>query len=345
MDSLTQAVLGASIQGALLGKWQKRKALIYGAALATLPDLDVFIRHADPVTAMTHHRGFSHSLLVLTAFSLVLAWLIRRWKPHAGYGAFRLWLTLWLVLVTHPLLDAFTSYGTQLWWPFMPTPTSWSTIFIIDPLYTLPLLLPVLAALVAGVRDGTRRALAIGLAVSTTYLGFTVVAKTIIEQRAQETLRAHGITPVQVFSAAGPLNTILWRVVVKDDTGNYHEALAGLFDRQPPHFIELPLNLQLREALDGSPQHERLRWFTGDWVRYDQIGDHLVVTDLRMGLPGYHFFRFAMAERNDGSWHVIVPRAWGSRQNRTEPLEVLLRRSLDEETPIPLAEWAQKMRE
>src|SRR5690606_17311955 len=121
-DSITQAVLGAGIQGALLGKWQGRKALLYGAALGTLPDLDVVIRYTDPVSAMTYHRGFSHSLLVLTAVSFLLAWLIRKFKPDAGYSAKRLWLTLWLILITHTLLDAFTSYGTQLWWPFMPTP-------------------------------------------------------------------------------------------------------------------------------------------------------------------------------------------------------------------------------
>ncbi len=67
MDSLTQALLGASVQGALLGRWQGRKALLYGAALGTLPDLDVLIDYGDPVAEMTYHRGFSHSLLVLGA--------------------------------------------------------------------------------------------------------------------------------------------------------------------------------------------------------------------------------------------------------------------------------------
>lgn len=126
MDSITQAVLGASIQGALLGRWQGRKALLYGAMLATVPDLDVVMEYGDAVANMTYHRGFSHSLFVLSGFALLLTWLARRFRPHPGYSANRLLLTLWLVLITHPLLDAFTSYGTQLFWPLMPTPTAWS---------------------------------------------------------------------------------------------------------------------------------------------------------------------------------------------------------------------------
>lgn len=109
MDSITQAVLGASIQGALLGRWQGRRALLYGAMLGTLPDLDVIIDYGDAVADMTYHRGFSHSLFVLSALALALTLLIRKLRPDPGYSARRLFLTLWLVLITHPLLDAFTS--------------------------------------------------------------------------------------------------------------------------------------------------------------------------------------------------------------------------------------------
>ncbi len=156
MDSITQAVLGATLQAALLGRWQGRKALLYGAALATLPDLDVVIDYGDAVAGMTYHRSFSHSLLVLTGLALALT-LLLRWRPHPGYSAGRLFVTLWLVLATHPLLDAFTSYGTQLFWPFTPTPTARSTVFIIDPLYTAPLLVAVIGGLLHGLRDKSPR--------------------------------------------------------------------------------------------------------------------------------------------------------------------------------------------
>src|SRR5690606_30549136 len=104
MDSLTQAVLGAGIQGAMLGRFHGRKALVAGALLATLPDLDVLIDYGDPVSGMINHRGFSHSVFVLTAVSLLITWLVRRWRPSPDYGTGRLFLSIWLVLITHPLL-------------------------------------------------------------------------------------------------------------------------------------------------------------------------------------------------------------------------------------------------
>ncbi|PTN42534.1 hydrolase, partial [Achromobacter xylosoxidans] len=160
MDSVTQAVLGAGIQGALLGRVQGRRALIYGAALATVPDLDVLMRYPDPVSLMTYHRGFSHSVFVLTGLAVFLTWLIRKYWPQAPYSGRRLFLTLWLVLVTHPVLDSFTVYGTQLFWPLALIPESWAAVFIIDPVYTVPLLLAVLFAIGFGMTLTARRLLA-----------------------------------------------------------------------------------------------------------------------------------------------------------------------------------------
>ncbi|MGE4477106.1 MAG: metal-dependent hydrolase, partial [Stutzerimonas sp.] len=82
MDSITQALLGATVHTAVLGRWQGRKALLFGAALGTLPDLDVVIDYGDAVANMTYHRGFSHSLFVLSGLALLLAWLVRRLRPH-----------------------------------------------------------------------------------------------------------------------------------------------------------------------------------------------------------------------------------------------------------------------
>lgn len=193
MDSVTQAVLGAGIQGALLGRVQGRRALIYGAALATVPDLDVLMRYPDPVSLMTYHRGFSHSIFVLTGLALLLTWLIRRYWPQAPYSGRRLFLTLWLVLVTHPLLDAFTVYGTQLFWPLASIPESWSAIFIIDPVYTVPLLLAAVYAVIAGMTRGARRFLAGALIFSTAYLGFGLVGRIAAEQRVRDAMQAQGI--------------------------------------------------------------------------------------------------------------------------------------------------------
>src|SRR3990167_3594492 len=202
MDSITQAVLG---------RWQGRKALLYGAMLGTLPDMDVIIDYGDAVADMTYHRGFSHSLIVLTGLALLLTWLTRRLRHNPGYSTQRLFFTLWLVLLTHPLLDAFTSYGTQLFWPLMPTPTAWSSIFIIDPLYTLPLGIAVVIGLLYGLRDKTPRVPAIALLLSTLYLASTLGGKYMAEQRVEAELARQGIQADALFSTPTPFNSLLWR--------------------------------------------------------------------------------------------------------------------------------------
>jgi inner membrane protein len=141
LDSLTQIALGAAVGEATLGRKVGSRAPLWGAICGTLPDLDVFIPLGDPVSDFTYHRSFSHSLFVLAALTPLVVWLILKIHPQtrehrAGWAAL-----VYLAFATHVLLDSFTVYGTQIFWPLDTTPVGWSTIFIIDPLYTLPLLL------------------------------------------------------------------------------------------------------------------------------------------------------------------------------------------------------------
>lgn len=343
MDSITQAVLGASIQGALLGRWQGRKALLYGAMLATVPDLDVIMEYGDAVANMTYHRGFSHSLFVLSSFALLLTWLARRFRPHPGYSAQRLLLTLWLVLVTHPLLDAFTSYGTQLFWPLTPTPTAWSSLFIIDPLYTVPLIAAVVISLFTGLREQSWRVPAVALALSTLYIGFSLAGKFMAEQRVEQELARQGIQAERLFVTPTPFNTLLWRVIVLDGE-DYHEALVGWLDNDTPHLQRLPRGTHLREQLAGSAMHERLDWFTGGVLRYDQVGDHLIVTDLRLGMTGFHPFRFDFAHLRDGRWQLQEHIArLPFERGEIEHLNLLLKRIWQPELDVPLLAWASEL--
>lgn len=343
MDSITQAVLGAGIQAALLGRWQGRKALLYGAMLGTLPDLDVVIDYGDAVAQMTYHRGFSHSVFVLTGMALLIAWLARRWRPDPRYSGRRLFLTVWLVLITHVLLDALTSYGTQLLWPLSTPPVAWSSIFIIDPLYTLPLLIAVVVTGISGFGEGRQRWHYWALGLSSLYLVFTLAGKQMAERRVHQALQAHGIVPEGLFSTPTPFNALLWRVLVLDGE-RYYETLVGWFDNQPPTLQPLPRGTVWRTQLADSPQHARLEWFSRGVLRYDRFGDQLVVTDLRMGMAGYHPFRFAMAEWRDGDWRPIP---WVERQTAlrgdAERLSQLWTRIWHPNTPVPLDEWAAEL--
>lgn len=352
MDSLTQAVLGAALQGAVLGRVQGRRALLYGAALATLPDMDVLIRYADPVSQMTFHRGFSHSLFVLTGLALLMTWGLlavarTRW-PQAGYTPGRVFLAFWLVLLTHPLLDAFTVYGTQLFWPFQFTPQSWAAVFIIDPIYTLPLLLGVLYAAVKGITRRSVALLSAALVFSTAYLGFGLVGREVAEQRFRAALDEKGIQVTALRAIPMAFNSLLWRVIAKTPQGDYYEGASSLFDREPPEWQRQPRGLDLAEALHDVPLHARLRWFSDDWLRYDRLGDALVVTDLRMGIPGNYTFRFIMARCVDGHWTPVTPAAWpgagvGSMGNVAD-LQRILTRIFQQQPALPLADWMARNR-
>src|SRR5690606_4621629 len=176
MDSLTQIALGSAVAMATMGRrtavW---KAALWGAIAGTLPDLDAFIDHGDAVLNMVLHRGESHALFYLTLLAPLLAWLVSR--IHREPALFkRWWLAMWLVLITHPLLDTMTVYGTQLLLPFSNHPFAVGSVFIIDPLYTLPLLLGVVVALAAGPRVGTS-AVTLGLALSSAYLMWSVLVQ------------------------------------------------------------------------------------------------------------------------------------------------------------------------
>lgn len=297
MDSLTQIALGAAIGEATLGRKVGHRAMFWGAVCGTLPDLDVFIPMGDAVRSFTYHRSFSHSLLVLTALTPLLVWLIIKLHPQtAAHRRGWLWL-VFLVLCTHPILDSFTVYGTQLFWPVYSTPMSWSTIFIIDPLYTLPLLAGVLCALVAR-RDAAwgRRMNAAGLALSSLYLAWTLGAKLHVEQVARESLAQQGIDSARLQTVAAPFNTLLWRVLVMEGD-SYYEGYYSLLDRD--RSLKLARYPSEPSLLAGLEQHwpvQRLQWFTRGFYAVSRRGDAIVMTDLRMGLEPEYVFSFKVGE-------------------------------------------------
>ena len=129
---------------------------------------------------------------------------------------------MWLALVTHPLLDAMTVYGTQLLQPFSAYPFGVGSMFIIDPLYTLPLVI----GLLAGVLRREGRGLAwvqAGLVLSTAYLAWSAAAQWHVRELAREALGARG-AHVRLLATPSPFNTVLWRVVAMHPDGSYEEG-------------------------------------------------------------------------------------------------------------------------
>ena len=195
MDIVTQIALGAAVGEATLGRKVGWRAPLWGGLCGLLPDLDVLWPFADPVSAFTWHRGYTHSLAVLVLATPIVAWTAVRIHP-ATRPFRRGWLLLaFLALVTHPLLDCFTVYGTQIFLPFSDLPVGWSTIFIIDPAFSVPVILGVLAALVLSRERGLGHRLNhAGLALGVAWLALTLVIKVHVDRVAGDSLPA-GVTP------------------------------------------------------------------------------------------------------------------------------------------------------
>ena len=306
MDSVSQMVLGATLAHLTLGEKLGRRALLLGAAVGTLPDLDVLVPYADAVESFTYHRSWSHSLFVLTLFSAPLAWLCQRVFASADIPFKRWWLGVWLVLFTHPLLDAFTVYGTQIWWPIDTPPTAWGSVFIIDPLYTLPL---VVGAVIAWRRPWihTRAIVISGLVISTLYLGWTLTAQQITRQKVLDTLVENEILANHVVIAPFPFS-ILWRAVVITQD-EYLEGYSSLLDGSKRVSLDRYNNGKhdCEEWLNHWPI-KRMDWFTNGAYALAVHDKTLVLSDLRMGIEDDYVFEFSIADWDDGQWQTDITR-------------------------------------
>ena len=202
MDPVSQIALGAAVGEAALGRKVGRRAPVWGGLCGLLPDLDVLWPFADAVSAFTWHRGYSHAFLFLALAAPLVAWAALRVHP-ATRAHWRGWLLLaFLALVTHPILDCFTVYGTQVLLPFSDLPVAWSTIFIIDPLFTVPLVLGVAAALLVRRRGIGHRLCNACLVIGLGWLAGTVAIKAHVDRVAKESLPPAGVT--RLFTTGDP---------------------------------------------------------------------------------------------------------------------------------------------
>lgn len=324
MDSLSQLVLGAACTAACVPARHRRAGLLIGAALGTLPDLDVIplsFFELDPVQQMTLHRGFSHSLLLLPVLALSLWALMRRWPPVRE--APRAWLAgIALALLTHPLLDALTVYGTQLAWPFEPHPVMWSSLFIIDPLYTVPLLIGcVLSWWLRAWPAGTRALLA-GLVLSTAYIGWSFVAKGLVEREVERSLAGTGFEHAPRFSVPMPFQTLLWRVVVMTPDGFLEGERSLWADSGPMQFRSYSSDTAALDAVRALPAVQRLLWFNRGFMKAEVRDDQIVLSDVRMGAEPDYSFNFAVARVTESGIEAIRPEQlawpWNARRRLAE---------------------------
>jgi inner membrane protein len=328
MDLVTQGVLGAAVGYGVAGHRLGRKAIVLGALGGMLPDADVLLSDANEVAYWATHRGITHSLFFGPIVGVLFAWIalgLTRARVHARFSdsptilSFGQWWWFWCaVLITHPMLDVLTTYGTQIFAPFDRTPYGFSVISIIDPIYTFVLI----AGLVVVWRARSaqtpkeralfpvdaRRPVWIALAISCAYLSLSGTQNVIAQRHAAlERPDAKVTAYTTIFSPW------LRRVVAATEDGLevgfvatlkpqpirwtrlYHdkEALA-LFDQMRSHS-----NVQIYTNFARGPQHVTIATSLVDGH------SELRVSDARFGVPG---------ESVAGFWGLAVPIAGGVPQ-------------------------------
>lgn len=291
MDPITHTLLGASLGYAAFGKKLGRTAAVCAGLAGFVPDADVFIcRAADPLVAVEYHRGFTHSLFFAPLGAAIVAglWFMRqRWRSQA----LTIWLCCLLGYVSHCLLDAATSYGTQLFWPFSRHRASWDLISIVDPIFTGVLL----GGLLLGWRQKNARWVMAALIFSAAYLvlGGIQQGRAAAVQASLAERRGHKIERFAVMPTLA--NNLVWRTLYECGGEIYSDRIrVGWFSGA--RIVEgwsLPVVKAQDLTADEQARNvrrsfERFNWFSAGWVARKPT-DPTVLGDMRYSMTSEAF--------------------------------------------------------
>lgn len=285
MDSITQAALGAAVaEAGMGGRRLGNKAILWGIALGTLPDLDIVAYPwLDQIQRLEWHRGWSHSLVIMALVSPLIGWLIAR-LHHGRISFTRASWTVFAVLATHSLIDVFTVYGTMVFAPLSDYRAGWNNMFIIDPLFTLPMLIGTGITMFCRLDSRLRtQANAIGLALATLYAAWSLGAKSIAESRMHHALAAANISHRRLATSPTPFNTLLWRGLAERDHDfvvTYHSLLNP---KATPEFEFIAKNHEALGDIADSHAATRLAWFANGFHNVEKTEDGWLVSDWRFG--------------------------------------------------------------
>lgn len=264
--------------------------------------------------AFSDKSGINLQVLAVTlAAGVWLTWLLWRKYMRVDWqmisASRREWFGLfWWTILSHSLLDCFTSYGTQLFQPFSDYPVSFNSISVVDPLYTLPFTVCIVAAAAVGKHKASRKVLVwSGILVSTAYLVFTLFHKKQADQIFQNALAEKGVNYQRFATSPTLLNNFLWQGVAEGDSVFYQSSFTFLAKKPYiERFHVLQKNQELLNAYENGRTVQVLQWFTRGYYSVLPLGKKkFQLNDLRYGSTEENFtdeekyvFRFILTDRN-----------------------------------------------
>ena len=284
MDPLSQGTVGAAFAQSTANKNNIFKISAIGFLAGLVPDLGVLIQSStDPILFLEYHRQFTHSLFFIPFGSLFIALLIFP-LVKSSMSLKTVYLASLLGYATHGLLDACTSYGTQLFWPFSNERVTWNNISIVDPLFTIPILILV------GTAIKTKKKIfsffSIGWITFYLSLGFVQYERALSAAIELANERGHNAERLTLKPSFG--NLILWKSIYQHQETFYVDAIRtarsstwclGESIRAFDYQYHLP---NLDKESQQKNDIERFRWFSQDYLGYDK--EKNIVTDIRYSM-------------------------------------------------------------
>ena len=284
MDPLSQGTVGAALAQSSAAKKNIFKISVIGFLAGLAPDLDVLIQSStDPILSLEYHRQFSHSLLFIPFGALIVALLIFPFVKKS-IDLKTVYIASFLGYATHGLLDACTSYGTLLFWPFSNERVTWNNISIVDPLFTIP----ALTLVVTAIKTKKRIYSFFSIVWIVFYLSLGFIQYERALSKAHDLAESRGHNPERLTLKPSFGNLILWKSIYQYEQTFYVDAIRtvqsstvclgesiDIFDYQQ-HLSGL--NKENQQAKDI----ERFRWFSQDYLGFDE--EKNLVTDVRYSM-------------------------------------------------------------
>jgi inner membrane protein len=307
MDSLTHIAIGACIGDLFLGKRIGKKAMLYGAVAASLPDIDFvasfWLSTADDLMA---HRGFTHSFLFAIIVVLAMAFLFRHRHRIENIG-----MNTWIVFLgteifIHLFLDAFNAYGIGWFEPFSRKRFSFNVLFVADPLFSIGPGIAALCLLGLSRHSAKRKTWArFGLLCCSAYFLYCIGNKFRIDHQFRDAFSRQGIQYNRYFTTPTPFNNWLWYGVAQSDSGfciGYH----SVFDKNDSiEFRYFAKNDFLLKPFITRRDFKSLILFSQGYYTAESSDQGTIFNDLRFGQimgwqnPDAHFvFHYYLQDRD-----------------------------------------------
>ena len=311
MDPLTQGLVGASLSLSVSKKQHLVAAGVLGMLAGMAPDLDILIRSSsDSLLFLEYHRQFTHSLLFIPIGSLLCALVFYPlFAKRLGLSFTQSWWYCALGYATHGLLDACTSYGTQLLWPFTNERYAWNTVSVIDPAFTLPVLIGVVFVLLK--RNPWYARIAIVWAFA--YLTFGMIQRDRAEEAGWELAQARQHAPVRLEAKPTFANSLVWKVIYETEGRYYVDAIrvgaaTKIYTGESVAKLDIGkdfpwLSSTSQQALDI----ERFRWFSDGFVAREPDDERRII-DVRYSMVPNQIkalWGIEVSQSDDENAHVV----------------------------------------